>query len=53
MADGYYLMLAPLSAGEHEIDFEGKVVLTDENEDPFFSFRLDISYDLTVVPGQK
>lgn len=53
MADGYYLMIPPLSAGEHEIDFVGKVELHDENGDVFFSFTLDIEYDLTVTGGNN
>jgi hypothetical protein len=48
VADGYYLLLPPLSAGEHEIEFAGKVVLTDSEGNPVFSFRLDIHYALTV-----
>lgn len=52
VADGYYLMLPPLSAGEHEIDFIGKVEIFD-GDDLQFSFTLDIEYDLTVVPGAK
>jgi hypothetical protein len=40
VADGYYLMLAPLSAGQHEIRFGGTF--------PEFGFSLDITYNLTV-----
>ena len=42
--DGYYLMLAPLSAGPHTIHFSGTV------GDPV-NFTLDITYHLTVAPG--
>ncbi|MGE0826167.1 MAG: hypothetical protein AB7G75_17055 [Candidatus Binatia bacterium] len=44
-ADGYYLMLAPLSAGQHTIHFTGTF------GDPV-NFTLDITYNLTVVPGK-
>ena len=44
VADGYYLLLAPLSKGEHTIDFAGRVVVPD-----VVDFSLDISYELTVV----
>ena len=39
-ADGFYLMLAPLSVGEHTIHFTGTVG----------TFSLDITYNLTVAP---
>jgi hypothetical protein len=41
--EGYYLMLAPLSAGQHTIHFHGTV--------PSANFILDITYHLTVVGG--
>ena len=41
---GYHLMVAPLSVGEHVIRFGG--TFTD------FNFTLDITYNLTVVPGR-
>ncbi|MCO6046929.1 PEP-CTERM sorting domain-containing protein [Aeoliella sp. ICT_H6.2] len=44
--DGVYLMLAPLSVGEHSLDFGGALVLPENG----FEFRLDIHYDITVVP---
>jgi hypothetical protein len=44
VGDGVYLMLAPLSAGQHTIHFHG--------EAPAFNFLLDITYNLTVVGGQ-
>jgi hypothetical protein len=43
VADGVYLMLPPLSAGNHTIHFAGTV--------PDFNFFLDITYNLTV--GKK
>jgi len=40
VSNGYYLMLAPLSVGEHTIRFGGFF--------PNFPFSLDITYHLTV-----
>jgi hypothetical protein len=42
VADGFYLMLAPLSVGQHTIHFHGTF--------PDFPFTLDITYILTVAP---
>jgi hypothetical protein len=39
--DGYYLMLAPLSPGEHVLHFSGTLLPT---------FHLDVTYYLTVEP---
>lgn len=47
VGDGYYVMLAPLSAGAHQIHFAGQVLLPDEM-DPTFIFSLDINYNVTV-----
>jgi hypothetical protein len=44
VANGAYLMLAPLSVGEHLVHFSGTF--------PDFSFTLDITYHLTVAPGR-
>ena len=46
---GYYLLLAPLSAGEHEITFAGEIVVLDPDKVPVYYFVLNIAYDLTVV----
>jgi hypothetical protein len=40
VGDGYYLMLAPLSRGQHTIHFHGEV--------PDFDFVVDVTYNLTV-----
>jgi hypothetical protein len=40
VGDGYYLMLAPLSLGQHTITFGGEV--------PSFGFSVDVTYNLTV-----
>jgi hypothetical protein len=51
VSDGYFLMLAPLSAGKHTIHISGRIVLSVENGDPFdYVFVLDVTYNLTVVP---
>jgi hypothetical protein len=42
VADGYYLMLPPLSVGPHTVHFTGAI--------PAFNFTLDITYDLIVAP---
>jgi hypothetical protein len=41
-ADGYWAMLRPLSVGQHTIHFHAAI--------PDFSFVLDVTYNLTVVP---
>lgn len=41
--DGYYLKLKPLKAGTHTVRFHA--------ENPSASFVLDVTYNLTVVPG--
>lgn len=48
VADGYYVMLSPLSPGQHTIHFTGAVVFTAEEDGFDFSFSLDITYHLTV-----
>ena len=45
-ADGYYLMLAPLSVGQHTIHFSGTI------GDPAI-FKLDITYYLTIAPKDR
>ena len=42
VADGYWIMLAPLSAGKHTIHIHGEV-------GEFFA--TEVTYELTVVPG--
>jgi hypothetical protein len=48
VSDGVFLMLAPLSVGQHTIHSVGVV---GPVASPFF-FK-DITYDITVTPGQK
>jgi hypothetical protein len=44
-ADGYYLILAPLPAGQHTIHFTGTFGRP-------FNFTLEITWNLTVAPGR-
>ncbi len=41
-ADGFWILLKPLSAGNHEIHFHGEI--------PEFDFVVDVTYHLTVLP---
>jgi hypothetical protein len=43
VSDGYFLLLAPLSAGAHTIHFAASV--------PSFNFALDVTYHITVKGG--
>jgi len=47
VSDGYWIMLAPLPSGKHTVHFYGKLV--QDGPEPF-TFILDITYNLTVVP---
>jgi hypothetical protein len=49
VSDGYFVMLAPLSAGQHVIHFTGAFVFTTEEDGFDFSFTLDITYRVTVA----
>lgn len=42
VTDGYYVMLKPLSPGNHVVHFEGSI--------PAFGFTLSITYNLTITP---
>ena len=48
VSDGYFVMLSPLSTGNHVIHFGGTFVFTIENDGFDFSFNLDITYRITV-----
>lgn len=50
VADGYYILLAPLSAGDHTIHFSGKAVFTAAEDGFDLTFILDINYNLRVLP---
>jgi hypothetical protein len=46
VADGVFLMLAPLSVGEHVIHFTGEINIPDRD----YLFSLDITYYITIAP---
>jgi hypothetical protein len=46
VADGYYVMLTPLSVGHHTLHFGGTYVAPDSS-----TFVQDITYHITVAPG--
>ena len=48
VSDGFWLMLAPLSAGQHTLHFGGVF-----NCLPIFSLTIDQTYNLTVLPGGR
>lgn len=51
VSDGYFVMVAPLSAGQHTIHFTSAFVFTMAADGFDFSFSLDITYHLNVVPS--
>lgn len=53
VGDGYYLMLAPLSVGDHTLNFKGAVVFTSEEDGFDFRFEVDIAYFITVQPNLR
>jgi hypothetical protein len=48
VSDGIYVMLAPLSKGQHTIHFSGSAIYTMEEHGFDYVFHLDITYHLTV-----
>jgi len=48
VGDGVFIMLAPLSHGEHTIHFGGSGIYTVEEHGFDFVFHLDITYHITV-----
>jgi hypothetical protein len=48
VADGYFVMLAPLSAGKHTIHFAGIILFTQAQDGFDELFELDITYHLKV-----
>jgi hypothetical protein len=50
VADGVYVMLAPLSVGTHEIHFEATVKFTEDSDGFDFVFIQDVTYNITVRP---
>ena len=49
VADGYWILLKPLSEGEHEIHFTGQLTFTVAEHGFDFVFDLDVIYYLTIV----
>jgi hypothetical protein len=49
ISDGYWVMLHPLSAGEHTINFRGGIV--DPTATGAINFVIDVTYHLTVLNG--
>jgi hypothetical protein len=49
VADGYYVLLAPLPPGKHTILFGGTTKILDQNGQPAI-FSLKITYHITVAP---
>ena len=49
VSDGIYLMVRPLSVGDHTIQFG----FTNPGVPPQPPFTSVITYDITVTPGQK
>ena len=51
VADGYALLLAPLSVGEHTIHISGVVVV--DPSDPSNDVDVDVTWHITVAPQSK
>ena len=49
VADGVYLLLAPLPKGDHKIHYSGEFIFTNENDGFDYQFKLDVNYNLKVV----
>lgn len=50
VSDGFWIMLKPLSVGEHDIRFEGAAVFTTADDGFDLTLTQDITYAVTVVP---
>lgn len=50
VADGFYILLAPLSVGQRTIHFSGKAVFTAAEDGFDLTFILDVTYHITVAP---
>jgi hypothetical protein len=53
VADGIYLMLAPLSIGVHTIQLKGTLKFTAEQDGFDFVFKQDVKYRITVQPQRR
>jgi hypothetical protein len=51
VSDGYFVMIAPLSVGQHTIHYSGAFHFSTADGDPFdWDATLDMTYHLTVAP---
>jgi hypothetical protein len=48
--EGYYAMLEPLAPGQHTLQFGGTFVYNDPDPTKSFTFRQDITYEISVLP---
>ncbi len=48
VADGFWVLVKPLSAGQHTIDFHGTAPFPEFD----FTFEVDVHYDLTVTENE-
>jgi hypothetical protein len=54
VVDGYFLMLAPLSRGEHTLHIAGAFHFSTDEGDPFdLDLPIDVTFHITVSPGAK
>lgn len=50
VSDGYFLMVRPLSEGDHTVHFAGALEFTQEEDGFDYFFSVDITYNLYVKP---
>jgi hypothetical protein len=53
VSDGYFIMVAPPSAGQHTIHMTGGFVFTQAADGFDFSFTVDITYRITVAANRS
>lgn len=52
-ADGYYLLLPPLTPGRHMIHYASRLEIPGEDDEPDFVFIQDVTYTVIVKPEGK
>lgn len=52
-ADGYYLMLPPLTPGRHTIHYTSRLEMPSEDDESDFVFIQDVTYTVIVKPKGK
>jgi len=52
MSDGYWIMLKPLSEGDHYIHIRGVAVFDDDPKN-IFTFETDVTYHLIIVKPER